>query len=160
MLGDLDRDGKDEIVFAGRDGWIYAVKANGAVLWQYNVVPAMDAIAIRPAGKIVVSSTPALADMDNDGWLEVVVGVGTDTNTLSHNGGVLVLTHDGRLVAGWPQMTGEANLNGFTDGVWSSPAVGDLDGDGKMEIVVGGFDHRIYVWRPDGTPLTGWPRLC
>ncbi|MCU0500153.1 MAG: FG-GAP-like repeat-containing protein [Anaerolineae bacterium] len=158
VLGDLDRDGKDEIVFAGRDGWIYAVKANGAVLWQYNVVPAMDASAIRPAGKIVVSSTPALADMDNDGWLEVVVGVGTDTNTLSHNGGVLALTHDGRLVAGWPQNTGEANLNGFTDGVWSSPAVGDLDGDGKMEIIVGGFDHRIYVWRPDGTPLTGWPR--
>ena len=158
VLGDLDRDGKDEIVFAGRDGWIYAVKANGVVLWQYNVVPAMDAAAIRPAGKIVVASTPALADIDNDGWLEVVTGVGTDTNTLSHNGGVIVLTHDGRLATGWPQMAGEANSNGFTDGIWSSPAVGDLNGDGKMEIVAGGFDHRVYVWHPDGTPLTGWPR--
>ena len=158
VLGDLDRDAKDEIVLAGRDGKIYAVKANGAMLWQYNVVPAMDAEAIHPAGKIVVASTPAIADLDGDGWPEVVVGVGTDTNTLGHNGGVIVLTHDGRLVPGWPQMIGEANADNYTDGVWSSPAIGDIDGDGKQEIVVGGFDHRVYVWRADGTLLLGWPR--
>jgi len=158
VLGDLDRDGNDEIVFAGRDGWIYAVKANGAILWQYNAVPAMDAVAVHSAGKIVVASTPAIADIDSDGWPEVIAGVGTDTSTLGHNGGMIVLTHDGRLVSGWPQMIGEVNLNGFSDGVWSSPTVGDLDGDGKMEIVAGGFDHRVYAWHPDGTPLIGWPR--
>jgi len=158
VVGDLDNDGRDEIVVAGRDGWIYAVKSTGTLLWQHNVVSELDAIAYTAARKIVISSTPAIGDLDGDGYNEVVAGLGTDTDTLGHNGGMIVLDHNGRLYPGWPQSTSDVYRNGYSDGIWSSPALGDLDGDGKLEIVAGSFDQRVYVWRYDGTLMTGWPR--
>ena len=47
----------------------------------------------------------------------------------SDDGKVYAWHHDGTPVAGWPQTTG--------DMVYGSPALGDLDGDGHLEVVVG-----------------------
>src|SRR5262245_65650528 len=49
--------------------------------------------------------------------------------------------------------------------MWSSPALGDIDGDGRVEVVVGGghFYHRsdgmkVFAWHADdGSSLPGWP---
>ena len=54
------------------------------------------------------------------------------------------------LLPGWPQSTGY--------GVSSSPALGDLDGDGQLEVVVGAADGKVYAWRADGSPVSGWPQ--
>ncbi len=35
--------------------------------------------------------------------------------------------------------------------VFSSPAVADVDGDGKMEVGFGAFDRNIYLLNADGT---------
>jgi WD40 repeat protein len=39
----------------------------------------------------------------------------------------------------------------------ASPAVADLDGDGRLEIAVGSWDGRMYVWDDAGQALPGWP---
>ncbi|PIE32970.1 hypothetical protein CSA56_13645 [candidate division KSB3 bacterium] len=49
----------------------------------------------------------------------------------------------------WPKDTG-APVN-------SSPVLGDLDGDGVLEIIVGSDNHKVYAWKPDGTLMPGWP---
>jgi hypothetical protein len=51
---------------------------------------------------------------------------------------------------GWPQETGGS--------VQSSPALGDIDGDDELEIVVGSDDGNVYVWNSDGTLVPGWPQ--
>ncbi len=41
----------------------------------------------------------------------------------------------------------------------SSPSLGDLDGDGKLEIVAAAMDRHVYAWHADGTPVAGFPVL-
>src|SRR4029453_434337 len=41
----------------------------------------------------------------------------------------------------------------------ASPALADLDGDGGLDIVVGGNDRHIYVWNGLGVPRAGFPVL-
>jgi hypothetical protein len=51
--------------------------------------------------------------------------------------------------AGWPQLT--------DDTIYSSLAVGDVDGNGDMEVVVGSKDWRVYMWDDLGNLKPGWP---
>jgi len=57
-------------------------------------------------------------DMDDDGEMEIIMGVGTK---------ITALKLDGTPLPGWPIN------NSFY--IWSSPACGDIDGDGENEIV-------------------------
>jgi hypothetical protein len=40
----------------------------------------------------------------------------------------------------------------------STPVVGDIDGDGQVDIIACSTDGRIYAWHKDGTQVKGWPR--
>jgi hypothetical protein len=118
-LCDLNRDGKLDIIFGGLDGHIRAVDGSGNILWDYD-----NAYAIR--------STAACVDLNNDGSNEVIVGATcTPDNPNFCGAGV-----GGRLFifdqAGRPLVR-----RGLPEAVWSSPVVGDLNHDGRSEIVVG-----------------------
>jgi len=77
-----------------------------------------------------VYSSPAIADVDNDGTLEIVIGSVDDyVYVLNHTNGVL------------------KNESKFKTGgdVYSSPAIADVDNDGTLEIVIGSVDDYVYV---------------
>lgn len=169
---DLDGDGKKEIIFGSREitangalgcrGVVYAVRPNGTILWQTLV-------------RADVDSTPVVTpDLDGDGRPDIVVGMGAfeapgetaetecgrgDPN-LPGNGGVVALSGRTGAVL-WVFNTadkGEWGVlgNGVLDGVWSSPAAGDILPDHPgPEIVVGGWDNCIYLLRQDGSPAWG-----
>lgn len=145
-LADLDGDGNLEIITAGIDGQVWAVRPNGGLLWSYDVTAVF--------GPTRIDASPSAGDLDGDGDLEVVVAVGR--NPLHDgNGGVVALNHNGGLL--WYRTTIDYRGDGDTDGINSTPALGDLDGDSDLEIAVGGFDGGVYVWHHDGTAVDGFP---
>jgi hypothetical protein len=170
-VGDLDKDGVNEIVVAGRDGMVYALNPDCTTVpgWpkqvnDYFVPPLVQTQSTTQD----IESTPVLADVDADGWLEVIVAVGFmpqgEIGAPTSNGGAIVFEHNGSVKPGWPKVTLDRhgagdppwNPDGYSDGVFATPAVGDVDGDGYPEIVYGAFDKCIYVWHGDGTPVAGW----
>jgi len=133
-LADVNGDGVQEILITTYDpvnpysaGRVYVLDMSG------NNLPGWPAVTAGP-----VPSSPAVADIDNDGDVEIVVA------SWSY---AYVWNHDGSSYPGWPK----------TPGGYASAALADLDGDGDLEIIHPGANSRLYVWHHDGTTFPGWP---
>ena len=142
---DIAGDPRPEIVASLPDGFVYAVSPTGKRLWRFDYA--------RGAPKTFASEVVA-ADLNRDGKPELVFG----TYALAPGSGRLVVLsaagkrlHDVRL----PRQ----GRNGNGIGVPAAPSIGDLDGDGRLEIVLSTFDHGIDVFRVpgSGTNLLPWP---
>ncbi len=171
---DFNGDGDLEIVVGANDGMLYVVAyddSNWLVVWSRQTM--LDINAANPpthqsTGRI--ESAPAVADLDGDGDLEIVVTTGGLPED-KINGGVLVYSYQSdspwsfAIDGDWPQPkidavgggAGAGFPDGYWDGIYASPAVGDIDGDGKMEIVFEGEDRRIHAYKHTGTVVSGWP---
>lgn len=137
-VGDIDGDGFSEIVMGCDDGKVYAVDCNGNDLpgWPVTIGYQMD------------NSTPVLADIDQDGCLEVILGNGA-WYTAGGDGKVHAFNSDGSEAPGWPQtVAGDA---------FASCAAADVNGDGTIEVIAATTAGFVYVWTGDGTVLPGWP---
>jgi hypothetical protein len=153
VLYDLTGDGYPEIIVATNAGHVVAVRRNGVVLWSRDTAPFFN----MAPGTQKIHSSPAVGDIDDDGFPDIVVGVGSIHDHVPTQGGIIALDHQGNVKPGWPKRTFDHNGNGYTDSIFGTVALGDLTKDGRLEIIAGGFDKRIYAWRFDGSLLPGFP---
>jgi hypothetical protein len=140
VLGDVDHDGKLEIVAVSQSGSnnLHCLRADGTELAGFPITVAMKSAAVSP--------TPALADLDGDGKLEIIIGSNDYVPIYSK---LYVYRWNGTISPGWPQAT---DLDSE-----SSPVVADFDGDGYSDIVFGGQNGVLHGWKRDGTELNGFP---
>ncbi len=141
--GDLDGDGKMELVCGSNALNFYALHADGSELLNGDSDPATRGVFKVIGGYGYNYGSPAIADIDGDGKNDIIWG-GTD-------GMLNVWRYDGSSVPGFP-----VNLHGP---ISASPAVAYLDGPGDTtpEIIVASTSDSLYVIEPNGQPHTGWP---
>ncbi|MCI0396163.1 MAG: FG-GAP-like repeat-containing protein [Chloroflexi bacterium] len=155
VLARIDGDNFLDIVVATNNGHVVAIRHDNTLLWDRDVAPYF---GMAP-GTQEIHSSPAVADIDNDNLPEIVVGAGTTYGNVCTHGGVIVLDHNGNVQSGWPYLTVDESVPpaGCRDSVFATPALGDLDNDGDLEIAVGSFDKRIYVWNHNGSLVYQFP---
>ena len=137
-------DRRPEIVAAVPDGSVYAIGPTGRRLWRFDYA--------RGRAETFASEVAA-ADLNRDGRPELVFGTyGPRRGT----GRLVVLSARGQAVLDIRLRRQGTNGNGI--GVPAAPSIADLDGDGRLEIVLTTFDHGIDVYRvPGRTNQLPWP---
>ena len=144
--GDLDGDGDREVVLAS--GQIVGGPLQVATLsvYHHDGTPVAGFPISYPEG----IGSPVLGDIDGDGDVEIVVRGTTPAGHPTPHSVVHLIQGDGSPAAGWPRSLPDLSHH------MGAPTIGDVDGDGQVEVVVSSQD-QVHAWRMDGTSPVGFP---
>jgi Subtilase family/FG-GAP-like repeat len=171
-IGDIDGDGKPEVVVSDWHGYVHAFHDDGSAVSGFPVEMVRDSAQLARDGgggndgagvelEDGFFASPVLVDLDGDGKLDIVAA-GMDARVYAWKG-------DGSLVSGFPVIVqDDTQPRPARERMVDTPAVGDLDGDGVPDIVVGTNENynsqgRLYAISGKGTNgnggafLPGWP---
>ncbi len=176
---DLDGTGQhDTLVVATADGRVHAIEADGSERpgWPVETAPLPDVAAnpavpaYGPGGPAAgtaqaIDATVAAGSLHGDGTIQVVAA--------TNDGALWAWNADGSVVSGFPVHADPSHyLDGTNDttdgdgmqivynlgkGFFASPALADLDGNGRLSIIAPGEDGWLYVWDDKGNPRLGFP---
>lgn len=135
VVADVDGNGDLEIVAAHSGGWVSVYNHDGYFLsgWPRQPTPGSELRSL------------AVDDLDRNGDLEIIVA-----STRSDNQWY-VYEHTGAIRSGWPQHSPDSSSNGYAAGCYNqNVAAGDIDGDGRSEIIGPSDVHYITAYNDDG----------
>jgi len=136
-IADIDMDEDLEIIVGG---WstspagevIHIYHHNGTTLTGFPVT-----LPNNPSGN--VNSTPTVGDIDGDGYPEIVLKAVNNIYAVNHNG---------TIVTGFPVFLNDENHSGTTS---PTPALGDPDNDGQIEIIAAACYNTIMMIEQSGS---------
>jgi len=156
---DIDNDGWPDISLVALDDETFPVFRNtgkGSFL-DVTWISRMGPLSLRMAGY-----SPSIFDFDNDGWKDIFV-----TRGHVHSPGaaprVMVDQHNTvfRNLRGtaFDALTAEAGLASQPPGRHRGSAVGDLNGDGRLDVVVSQLGAGAEIWINQSPAANHWLEL-
>lgn len=141
-IQDIDGDGKPEMLVLNQNSSTFNIYQNTTVMGSIT------AGSFTPVGNVATGVTPkglAIGDLNGDGKQDVVVCSGSGTLSVFRN-----ISEPGTI----PPSVFDVKVD-FTSNVNQySVGISDIDGDGKPDIVVGGWDGtngRILIYNNKST---------
>jgi hypothetical protein len=159
-LGDINGDGYADIIV----GAFEAASSTGAAYIYLSAGPAGIALPAAPSTTLTGPAqqefgfTVAITDIDGDGFGDAVIGAGGDG---TNKGGTVYVFHSaGSTGIASGAYTGASSalpaITGTTFG--RGLAVGDINGDGFSDVVVGDFNaSAVYIYLSSGSGGVGGP---
>lgn len=158
-VADIDRDGTPEVIAADMKGKVYVWNADGTLRFKreanidYSGKPLSPHVNVRQGHRYRTQhafiASPVVADLDGNGGHPEIIAASMDRHVYAwdHNGdavnGFPVLVIDHSKISAIDPQTHAPTFNAAAGddlnqgAIIDTPAVGDLDGDGRPEIVVG-----------------------
>ncbi len=168
-VSDVDNDGVDEAVIVGQTS-ITVLDGTGRTKWQWEAerrfctYPTVMGRGDQPALIFAADLGGNLYCLDGEGkevW-RASLGAGTSWSAtvvcdLDGDGREEAIQTDAKgTVWAFDASTGDVKWKGSVQGAPVSPAVGDLDGEGRLEVVVATGAGMLSALGSDGSPL--WSR--
>jgi hypothetical protein len=171
VVADIDGDATIEVVVAAGEGTVASYGWTGSEL---TLEPGWSAATTCTGGSCFENRSLSADDLDGDSSIEIVVSSTRSESPPGYEGTnphVFVFQADGSLRPGWPRydtrtgvgtdLPGGADSNCYGHSGFGSyglnTAVGDVDDDADLEILVTYDNHHIQVFDPDGTALLADP---
>jgi Domain of unknown function DUF11 len=159
--GEFDGDATPELFLSYFTGWVSVMNSDGSVLPGYPIAVDPDPLKLTE-----MWSSPALADVDDDGLTEAFYD--------AENRSLYAVDDDGSALDGWPyEIIGGFSFDYDTDGSidlyipvaqrWMSPAIADLNDDGMLEVIfqnshmITSDEVALAAFTPSGALLDGFP---
>jgi hypothetical protein len=144
-------DSRPEIVVPMNDGFVYMFSPTAARLWRYDY---------RHGRALMYASEVLAADLNKDNSYELIFTTYGDPENITPgvaHGDLVVLDALGNLL--FDLELPRQGTNGNGKGAPAAPTLGDLNGDGQLEIIVQTFGGSLFVYTVpgSGTSGRGWP---